>query len=329
VIRPARDGDADEIIEIVSGCWREYPGCVVDIDGEAPELLSIATHCAGRGGAVWVAEADGKVVGLACAYPLADGAWEMAKIYVARAHRGSGIAHDLLTAAEHFARTHGATRGKLWSDTRFDRAHRFYEKRGYVRAGPIRALADKSNSIEFAYAKPLAGVVVARLDAAAAASAVYGLAAVLAACVNAGAAVTFLPPMSIERATAFWRKIASAVARGEKILLLAWDEGRIVGTVQLDLATPENQQFRADLAKMLVHPEARRRGIGRSLLARAEAEAAAAGRDLLTLDTRAGDNAERLYRDAGWIECGRIPNYALNADRAAAHTTVLFYKRVG
>ncbi len=328
VIRPARDDDAPGIVRVVGACWSEYPGCVIDIEGEAPELLRIASHAAGRGGAAWVAEVDAAVVGLVCVWPLDEGDWELAKVYVAREHRGGGLAHVLADTAEAFARAHGATHMRLWSDTRFDRAHRFYEKRGYVRSGPIRALDDKSHSIEFAYAKPLTGVVVERLDAAAAASAEYGLARALVACVNDGAAVSFLPPLSMERALAFWRKVSSSVARGEKILLVAWSDGTIAGTVQLDLATPENQPHRADVAKMLVHPDARRRGIGRALLARIEAEAAAAGRSLLTLDTRADDFAESLYRGGGWTECGRIPDYALNADGRTPHDTVLFYKRV-
>jgi GNAT superfamily N-acetyltransferase len=328
VIRPARDADAAAITGIVAACWSEYPGCIVDFEGEAPELFSLASYCAGRGGAAWVAEHDGDVVGLACTYPMSDGAWEIAKVYVARACRGGGVAHGLVNTAEEFARERGGSHAKLWSDTRFDRAHRFYEKRGYVRAGAIRALADKSNSIEFAYAKPLTGVVVERLDAAAAASAEMSLSRVLTACVNDGASVSFLPPMGMEAARAFWRKVSSAVARAEKILVAAWCDGALVGTVQLDLATPENQPHRADLAKMLVHPDARRRGVGRALLERIEAEGAAAGRTLLTLDTRAGSLAEPLYRAAGWTECGRIPDYALGADRTP-HDTILFYKRVG
>jgi GNAT superfamily N-acetyltransferase len=327
MIRAATDDDAAGIIDLVGNCWREYPGCVVDIDGEAPELRALATYAAGRGGAAWVAEIDGGIAGLACVWPLQDGAWEIAKVYVARADRGTGIAHALADGAEAFARAHGATRAQLWSDTRFDRAHRFYEKRGYVRAGQIRALADKSNSIEFAYAKPLAGVVIERLDAAAAASAEYALARVLVACVDTGASVSFFPPMAFATARAFWHKVAAAVARGEKILIAAWLDGNLVGTTQVDLATPENQPHRADLAKMLVHPDARRHGIGRAMLARAEAEARAAGRWLLTLDTLAGDDGEKLYRAGGWQECGRIDDYALNAERVPS-TTVLFSKRL-
>jgi GNAT superfamily N-acetyltransferase len=328
VIRAGRDEDAADICAVVAGCWGEYPGCVTDIEGEAPELLAIATHCAARGGAVWVKDVGGRAVGLACTYPLPDGAWEIAKVYLARPHRGGSVARDLVETAEGFARAHGATHAKLWSDTRFDRAHRFYEKLGYVRCGPIRALADKSNSIEFGYAKPLSGVVVERLDAAAAASAEAALARVLVACVDDGASVSFFPPMAMPDALAFWRKVSSAVARGEKILLAAWLDGAIAGTVQLDLATPPNQPHRADLAKMLVHPAARRHGIGRKMLARIEAEAAAAGKWLLTLDTLAGSAAEALYRAGGWTECGLIPDYALDFDRTTPRATMLFYKRL-
>ena len=327
VLRSGRDADAAGFIRVVSECWAEYPGCVTDIDGEAPELQALASYCAKRGGAVWAAEADGLVVGLVCTYPLTDGAWEIGKMYVARPHRGSGIAYDLVSAAEDFARARGASRLKLWTDTRFDRAHRFYEKHDFVRAGPIRVLDDKSKSIEFAYAKPLAGVAVERLDAAGAASAEVSLARILVRCVDAGAAISFLPPLAMEPARAFWRGVAGGVARGERILLAAWLDGVMVGTVQLDLAMPQNQPHRADLAKMMVHPDARRRGIAGLMLARAEAEAAAAGRTLLVLDTREGDLAESLYRSARWTEAGRIPGYALSADRTP-HATVYFYKEI-
>jgi GNAT superfamily N-acetyltransferase len=327
-LRRGRDDDAAGFIRVVSDCWAEYPGCVTDIDGEAPELHRLASHCAARGGAVWTAEAEGSVVGMICTWPLADGAWELAKLYVAAAHRGSGVANDLCGIVERHARAHGAKRMQLWSDTRFERAHRFYEKHSYVRSGPIRALDDKSKSVEFGYAKPLAGVAVERLDAAGAASAELALSRILIACVDSGASVSFLPPLTIERASVFWHRVAGAVARGEKILVAAWLDGALVGTVQVDLAMPENQPHRGDVAKMLVHPEARRRGIGRLMLQRAEAEAAAAQRTLLVLDTRAGSDAEPLYRAAGWTEAGRIPFYALSADRAP-HDTVLFFKMIG
>jgi ribosomal protein S18 acetylase RimI-like enzyme len=232
-----------------------------------------------------------------------------------------------MTAATEHARVAGATELKLWSDTRFTRAHAFYEKLGFVRAGAIRVLNDLSNSLEYAYAKPLAGVVVRRLDVAAAESAGRVLADILCACVNSGASVSYLPPLAPDVARGFYRRMASGVAAGNRIMLAGWVDGVPRGTVMLDMDTPPNQPHRAEVQKLLVHPDARRNGLARALMAALEAEARAAGRVLLTLDTRAGDMAESLYRSMGYHEAGRIPRFALNADGTACDT-LYFWKEV-
>jgi ribosomal protein S18 acetylase RimI-like enzyme len=326
-IRPARDADAADFIAIVAACWQEYPGCVVDIDGEASELHGLASAMQARGGAAWAATAQGRVVGLVAAWPTSGLDWEVGKMYVIATSRGTGAATSLLGAAEHHARQAGATRLRLWSDTRFARAHAFYERHGFLRDGPIRALADRSNSIEFGYAKPLAGLVVRRPDVAAAASAERALATLLIACVAEGAAVSFLPPVAPAAARAFWRRITTGVAAGTHILLVAWLDGMVCGTVTVNADTPPNQPHRADVQKLMVAPEARRRGVARALMQAAEREAGAAGRDLLVLDTRENDAGEGLYRSLGYTEAGRIPGYALNPD-GSRHATVLFYKSV-
>ena len=327
-LRPVRDEDGPALMAVVAGCWAEYPGCVTDFEGEAPEYHALATHLARKGGAGWVWAQAGLPVGLVAVWPAGDGAWELGKMYVAAAARGTGAAATLAEMAEAHARARGAARIVLWSDTRFDRGHAFYERRGYVRRGAIRALADKSASIEFGFTKPVSGVVVEMLDAAAAASAERGLADVLVACVADGAAISFMPPLPVETARTFWADVSRAVAGGRRILLAGWVDGILAGTAQLDIGTPPNQPHRADLAKMMVHPRARRRGLGSALLAAAEAAAAGAGRSLLTLDTRADDAGEALYRLAGWTEAGRIPRYALNPD-GTPHATVLFFKNIG
>lgn len=326
VIRPLRDEDAPGLIALVAACWAEYPGCIMDLDGENPELRRFASYCTEAGGAAWVAEESGETVGMIATAPLGGGAWEVKRLYVARALRGAGLARALLATTEGFAAERGAGRLVLWTDTRFDRAHRFYEKHGYVREGPIRALDDLSRSLEFRYAKPLGPAVVERLDAAGAASAEQRLSEILTACVEAGASVSFLPPLSHETARTYWRGVSARVAIGGALLLAAWSRGELVGTVQLQLDTPPNQPHRAEVQKLLVAPSARRRGIGHALMIHVEAEAARAGRHLLTLDTRAGDAAEPLYRALGWHETGRIPGYALNAD-GTAHDTVIFWKQ--
>jgi GNAT superfamily N-acetyltransferase len=153
---------------------------------------------------------------------------------------------------------------------------------------------------------------------------IEGLSDVLIDCVEGGASVGFMRPMSRAKAAAYWREVSMSVARGERIVITAEDAaGAIVGTVQLLLDVPENQLHRGDVAKMLVHRRARRGGLGAALLSAAEECARSAGRTLLVLDTASGD-AERLYRRQGWQRCGRIPEYALFPDGAPCATTIYF-----
>lgn len=153
---------------------------------------------------------------------------------------------------------------------------------------------------------------------------------VLLDCVAGGASVSFMLPLSRDKARAFWDGVATSAARGERIVLLAEDRasGAIVGTVQVILATPENQPHRADIAKMLVYRAARRRGLGAALMRAAEQEAHAAGKSLLVLDTATGSDAERLYANLGWQRCGEIPGYALWPDGGPCGSTI-FYRTLG
>ena len=325
-IRPGRDADAAGFIALIRACWGEYPGIVFDLDGEVPELRALAAYYAATGGALWAADdADGRLVGMIATRPEADGVWEICRLYLDRARRGSGLAARLLATAEAHALAAGASRLLLFSDTRFERAHRFYEKHSYLRAGPIRPLHDRSHSLEYGYAKPRAGIAV--LDAAAAASAVPRLAALLVDCVAAGASVSFLAPLGRDVARDYWRARARAVAEGRRVLIAGWAEGVLAGAVMLDLDTPPNQTHRAEVKKLLFDPGHRRSGLGRALLARAEAEAVAAGRSLLTLDTSAGDAAAALYCAAGWTAAGRIPGYARAPDGSLGDA-VIFYRRL-
>jgi GNAT superfamily N-acetyltransferase len=148
---------------------------------------------------------------------------------------------------------------------------------------------------------------------------------ILIDCVEGGASVSFMLPIARATAAVFWQNVAAGVARGERILVVAEDSaGRIVGTVQLIFPQAENQPHRADVAKMLVHRQARRHGVGAALLAAAESAALAAGKTLLVLDTASGD-AERLYAKLGWQRCGVVPNYALLPGGGLCDTT-FFYR---
>lgn len=152
---------------------------------------------------------------------------------------------------------------------------------------------------------------------------------VLIDCVEGGASVSFMLPMTRAKAEAFWRRIAASAERGERVVLAAEDgAGAIVGTVQVILDLPENQPHRGDVAKMLVHRRARRQGVGAALLAAAEKSAIKAGRTLLVLDTVTDGDAERLYARHGWQRCGEIPDYALWPGGGLCGTTV-FFKPIG
>jgi GNAT superfamily N-acetyltransferase len=151
-----------------------------------------------------------------------------------------------------------------------------------------------------------------------------GLCEVLVDCVAGGASVNFMLPMTYAKAETFWRSVADSLARAERALVVAELDGRIVGTAQAIWAPQENQPHRADIAKMLVKPSARRHGVGALVLAAAERAAFEAGRTLLVLDT-ASPEAVRLYERGGWQRVGTVPKYALMPDGPFC-STVIFYK---
>src|SRR5688572_28839822 len=150
------------------------------------------------------------------------------------------------------------------------------------------------------------------------------LADVLIDCVEGGASVSFMRPLTRERALGFWRRVAQGVAAGERALLVAEDARGICGTVQLIFDLPENQPHRADLAKMLVHRRARRKGLGAALMGAAEAAAREAGKTLLVLDAVTNGDAARLYERLGWVRVGDIPRYALMPGGESCSTTVFY-----
>jgi GNAT superfamily N-acetyltransferase len=170
-------------------------------------------------------------------------------------------------------------------------------------------------------------VNVRRLDGAELNDHLDALADVLFDCVDGGASVSYMAPFSAEQAREAFAGFVADAERGNRLVLAAFDDGDLVGTVQVVLAVPPNQPHRGEIAKLLVRRAARGRGVAALLMDLAEAEASAEGKTLLVLDTVTGDPAERLYTRLGWTRVGVIPGYALYPDGRPCDTTV-FWKAV-
>ena len=153
-----------------------------------------------------------------------------------------------------------------------------------------------------------------------------GLVDLLVDSVESGASVNFVWPMTRSKAETWWEGALASHARGERLIFTAEAEGRLDGSVQLIPAPQENQFFRADIAKLLVHRRARRQGLGSALMQAAEEEASRIGCTLLTLDTETGSDGERLYARLGWTMFGRVPGYAMTADNRERQMVSFFYK---
>ncbi len=170
-------------------------------------------------------------------------------------------------------------------------------------------------------------VEIRRLGATDARASLDALAAVLVDCVEGGASVRYLAPFAPAQARDAFSAVADDVEQGRRALLAAFLEGQLIGTVQVALAQQPNSPHRAEIAQLLVHRSARRRGIAERLMEAAEREARAEGKTLLVLDTVTGDAAERLYMRLGWTRVGVIPNYALYPDGRPCSTTY-FWKEL-
>lgn len=146
-------------------------------------------------------------------------------------------------------------------------------------------------------------------------------------CVRAGANINFVLPFPVPEATAYWRdSVLPRVLAGGWTMLAAWVDGRIAGTAVLIHDTPPNQRHRAEVSKLMVHPEHRRQGIARTLMAELEEQARRLDRSLITLDTRTGDAAETLYASLGYATVGVIPGFCRDPREDRLYGTTVMYK---
>ena len=169
---------------------------------------------------------------------------------------------------------------------------------------------------------------ITRLSAAELRASAKELADLLVDAVNGGASLGFVSPFGHDAAAAWWEELAPAVADGRRLIWAARSGDRLTGTVSLALEPKPNAPHRAEIAKLVVHRDARGQGLGRRLLAAAEEAATVAGRTLLLLDTESGSAAEYLYRSAGWTEIGVVPDHAALPSGPLRPTT-FFYKSLG
>lgn len=154
-IEEANDDDGPAIGRLIAAVFAENPNCYF-VEEEFPELASVATHFRGKGGRIWVARDARAIVGTFAIAPAGrDGIWEIAKVYVAASTRGAGLGYRLYRTACDFAKSRGARRLELWTDTRFDAGHRFYERQSFVRGAETRFLHDVSETEEYFYARDL------------------------------------------------------------------------------------------------------------------------------------------------------------------------------
>lgn len=177
---------------------------------------------------------------------------------------------------------------------------------------------------------PTATPTIRRLNGADLHQQLDSLSEVLLQTVTAGASVGFILPFTLQDAMAFWRdRVFPAVQRGDTLLFAAFMEGRLQGTVQLVVALPPNQPHRCDVAKLLVHPAARRAGLGRALMLALEAEAQRLGKTLLVLDTRSGDPSQKLYESLGYMVAGTVPGFCRHPAAEVYESTTYLYKALG
>ena len=179
-----------------------------------------------------------------------------------------------------------------------------------------RALGDLSNSVEYHYRLQLQNLRITRIGAPELRQNYIPFIDLLRDAVESGASIGFLPPVSMEEAGEYWYGVGEAIEAGSRVLLAAFLGERLAGAVQLDLATKANALHRAELIKLMVHRQARRRGVGRALMNEVERVASEPGRSLLVLDTRKGDVSEELYEKLGYRRAGAIPGYARSASES-------------
>ncbi len=327
-IVPYADVHQPGVIDLIVGIQRREFGLTITA-ADQPDLTDIPGYYRQGAGNFWVAVAGADtVVGTIALREFAPGQGALRKMFVAPTYRGSaGIAAQLLETLLEWARNHGVATITLGTTDRFLAAHRFYAKHGFtpVSADALPAAFPRMTVDTLFFKKELSPLRIARQEAVDVEARVDQYVRLLRACVADGASIGFLPPLDEQEARAFWARVVNMLRAGDAWLWSADVDGQLTGTVQLHAASSANGRHRGEVAKLMVDPDARRRGIGRALMLALEAHALAQGRTTLVLDTRAGDPSESLYSALGYQRVGEIPRYARSAG-GQLDATAFFYK---
>lgn len=338
-IRPFVSGDEPGVADVIVPIQREEFGIAITL-AQQPDLGQIPDFYQRGLGNFWVAEADGQIVGTVGLVDIGEQHVALRKMFVRAAYRGRehGVAQRLLDTALAWCAANGVADVNLGTTAQFLAAHRFYERNGFVQVAPEQlpasfprmavdtrfyrlSIVRQPSSLHSALIHP-----VERILPETWADWRDGLSSVLIDCVDAGASISFLPPLDRATADAFWDEVAAGLRAGQIVLFGVRDAHGVAGTAHLTLSWKPNSAHRAEVNKVLVHTRARRRGIAQALMLALEAEARARGLRLLILDTRADSEAEPLYRSLGYVEAGRIPDFALSPQ--GMDTAVFFYKQL-
>jgi N-acetylglutamate synthase-like GNAT family acetyltransferase len=149
-IREASSDDIPALQELIADIFEEYEMDFIAED-EIPDLLNFDSYYQHQKPILLVAERDNKPMGCAALKFDDAGGVYFSRVYVKQSERGQGIGFALMVDLLEYASQHNPTSVYLWTDTRFERAHRFYQHLGFIYTGHIRPLHDVNESFEYHY----------------------------------------------------------------------------------------------------------------------------------------------------------------------------------
>jgi len=154
-LRQARNKDSNQIISLIRKCYRDYPGCYLDVVNDSPELNYVYSYFKKNKGKFWVYEKNKRIIGCMGITPGREKSIEIHKLYIDKKYRRKGLAKRLLSMAETYALNSKVKKITLWTDTRFKESHKTYKRLNYKKLKKTRKLYDISKTTEYTFTKVL------------------------------------------------------------------------------------------------------------------------------------------------------------------------------